>query len=92
MNVEWKHEKCKVLLILITDKTHLETDGAAGPTRYCEVTPLTLQSRRSIMTHRKLIFAAKLLMSLLVILGNTSVAFVAKKRLVFPLVTVELLH
>ena len=44
------------------------------------------------MTHRKLIFAAKLLMSLLVILGNTSVAFVAKKRLVFPLVIVELLH
>ena len=72
--------------------SHLETDGAAGPTRYCKVTPLTLQSRRSIMTHRKLIFAAKLLMSLLVILGNTSVAFVAKKRLVFPLVTVELLH
>ena len=72
--------------------THLGTDRAAGPTRYCEVTPLTLQSGRSIMTRRKLIFAAKLLMSLLVILGNTSVAFVAKKRLVFPLVTVELLH
>ena len=37
--------------------SHLGTDRAASPTRYCEVTPLTLQSGRSIMTHRKLISA-----------------------------------